>query len=135
STVPPGVAVVTNLAATQILATSAALNGQVLFTGGDTPSVVIDYGTSDGGTNAASWSNSISLGVKSGAFSAVVSGLATNTTYYFTAFASNSFGVAAAAPSKNFTTLAADPVATKIQMLTYHYDNSRQGANTNEPLR
>ena len=134
STLPPTNAVVTNLLATQIFATSATLNGQVLSTGGQLPSVWIGYGTNDGGTNILSWSNNIALGPKSSTFSSLAAGLATNKTYYFNSFASNSAGIAAASPSFSFTTLAANPSATRVAMVTYHNDNSRQGQNTNETL-
>ena len=135
STLPPTIAVVTNLPATQIFATSASLKGQVLSTGGQSPNVWIAYGANDGGTNINAWSNSISLGVKNnGAFSALAAGLATNTTYFFNAFASNSAGITGASPSSSFTTLAANPSATRVAMVTYHNDNSRQGQNTNETL-
>lgn len=125
---------ITNLPASQVLATSANLNGQVISPGISTPSVVVYYGTNDGGANAAAWSNSVSLGPTTGGFSAPISGLATNTTYYFTAFATNSAGFTWATPSKSFTTLTADPFLTPLSVLTYHYDNTRQGANTNETL-
>jgi hypothetical protein len=59
-----------------------------------------------------------------------VAGLTANTTYYFTTAASNSAAVAWGAPSLSFTTL--NP--TRIPVLTYHYDNTRQGQNTNETL-
>ena len=51
-----------------------------------------------------------------------------NTTYYYTAAATNLAGVAWAAPSQSFTTPALQPV------YTYHYDNTRQGADTNEMI-
>jgi uncharacterized repeat protein (TIGR03806 family) len=126
--------VITNLPASQVLSTSANLNGQIISSGVSTPSVTLYYGTSDGGTNAVAWSNNVSLGPTTGSFGVPVSGLATNTVYYFTAFASNSAGGVWATPSKTFTTLAANPTAARVQVLTYHYDNTRQGANTNETL-
>ena len=97
-----------------------------------TPFVTLFYGTTDGITNAASWANSVSLGQTNGNFSAKLAGLTTNTTYYFTAFASNSAGVSWAQPSLTFTTLSANPTVTPMSVLTYHYDNTRQAANTNE---
>ena len=126
--------VVANLPATQIFATSATLNGQVLFSGAQAPDVWIYYGPNDGGMNAAAWSNSIAFGVESNLFSSVAAGLATNTTYYFTALASNSYGVSWVSPSQSFQTLAVNPFVSRVQMLTYHYDNTRQGQNTNETL-
>lgn len=121
---------VTNLPATAISATFALLNGQVLSTGNESPTARIYYGPTDGGTSPAAWSNQISLGVQAGVFNAQVAGLAANATYYFTTSVSNSAGLAWGGPSKSFTTLP----LTGVQILTYHYDNARQGANTNETL-
>jgi hypothetical protein len=123
-------AAVTNLSPTGIAAVTATLNGQVLTTGNQAPTVFVYYGTTDGGTNPAAWTNQASIGTQSGAFSASVAGLTANTTYYFTTAASNSAAVAWGAPSLSFTTL--NP--TRIPVLTYHYDNTRQGQNTNETL-
>ncbi len=126
--------VVVNQAASPVLATSATLNGQIINPGISTPFVTIYYGTADGRTNAASWAQSISIGQTNGNFSATVTGLTKNTTYYFTAFATNSAGGTWAQPSASFTTLVADPFVTPVSVLTYHYDNTRQGENTNETL-
>jgi len=95
-----------------------------------TPAARFYYGATDGGTNPAAWSNQISLGAQAGTFSSQIAGLAAGTTYYFTAFVSNSAGFAWGGPSKSFTTLT----VTRVPVLTYHYDNTRQGANTNETL-
>ncbi|MBC8097382.1 MAG: chitobiase/beta-hexosaminidase C-terminal domain-containing protein, partial [Akkermansiaceae bacterium] len=121
---------VTNLPATFIGAALATLNGQVLNTGNEWPTVRVYYGTNDGGTNPAAWTNRISIGAQSGVFNAQVAGLASNTTYFFTTSVSNSAGFAWGGPSKSFTTLS----VTRIPVLTFHYDNTRQGANTNETL-
>lgn len=126
--------VVANLPASPILASSATLNGQVISPGISTPFVTLYYGTVDGNTNAASWAHSILIGQTNGTFSASVTGLATNTTYYFTVFATNTGGSGWAQPSLNFTTLTKDPYVTPVSVLTYHYDNSRQGQNTNETM-
>jgi uncharacterized repeat protein (TIGR03806 family) len=135
SNIPPSLAVVTNLPASGIQPNAAVLNGRVVSTGGSSPEVTVFYGTSNGGTNPASWTYSVALGTNQvGTFAALASGLATNTTYYFTASASNSAGVSWAAPSLSFTTLTSNPQATRVSVLTYHYDNTRQGQNTNETL-
>ncbi len=126
--------IVVNLPASPVLATSATLNGQIVSPGISTPFVTIYYGTTDGLTDAASWAHSVSIGQTNGTFSTMVAGLTTNTTYYFTALASNNAGTTWAQPSASFTTLASSPFLTLVSVLTYHYDNSRQGQNTNETL-
>ena len=128
---PSQTAVITNLAATSVQGNSAILNGQVLSTGSQTPAVTLYYGPSDGGTNAGSWANSVYLGSQGSAYSYAISGLATNTIYYFSASASNNSGNSWASPSLAFSTL---PTGNAISMLTFHYDNSRLGANTNETI-
>jgi hypothetical protein len=124
--------IVANLPASPVLATSATLNGQIVSPGTSTPFVTIYYGTTDGQTNAAAWAHSASIGQTNGNFSTTVAGLTTNTTYYFTAFATNTAGATWAQPSASFTTLASGPFVTPVSVLTYHYDNSRQGQNINE---
>src|SRR6185437_7724717 len=110
---------------------SAILNGQVVSIGSHTPAVTLYYGPSEGGTNASAWANSVYLGQEGGSYSYAISGLTTNTAYYFTAAAVNDSGTAWAAPSFSFATL---PTGSAISVLTYHYDNSRDGANTNETV-
>ena len=130
---PPVLPVVTNLPTANVQATSAQLSGQILSTGGggETPTVILYYGTADGGSNPAAWANNIYVGSQTGQFTATLLGLAKNTTYYFTAAAANSAGTGWATPSKSFTTLALQKL---VPALTYHYDNTRQGANTNETI-
>jgi uncharacterized repeat protein (TIGR03806 family) len=133
-TLPVSLAQVTNAPATAIGATIATVNGQVLSTGGQPTTVILYYGLSNGGTNPASWGHGISLGQQSGLFAQTLSGLSSNATYFFTAEATNSLGVSWAAPSLSFSTGSTNPVSTGVSVLTYHNDNTRQGANSNETV-
>jgi uncharacterized repeat protein (TIGR03806 family) len=128
---PATFASITNFPASNVQGSTAFISGQVLSTGGggETPVVTIYYGPTNGGNSVAGWANSIYLGPQSGSFSVTLTGLTTNTLYYFTAAADNSAGTAWANPPLSFTTPSASPL---ISSLTYHYDNTRQGANTNE---
>ena len=127
STVNVTLPVLTNAPAANVQATSAALGGQVVSVGGSTPNVTLYYGPADGGNNPAAWANNVTFGAQSGNFSITVLGLATNTTYYFTSTGTNAAGGVWAAPSRSFTTLAS---LTQLPVLTFHYDNTRAGANT-----
>jgi uncharacterized repeat protein (TIGR03806 family) len=127
----PGASVI-NLPAANVTATSATLAADILSSYGGTPLLTIFCGTNDGGTNVAGWESSISLGLENGFAAVTVPSLVSNTTYYFTAQASNSLGVAWGVPSLSFTTLESNPVSSVVSMLTYHNDNARDGVNSNE---
>jgi len=131
TTAPATLPVITNLPASNIQGSSAVLSGQILDSGGggETPAVTIYYGTSDGGTSPAAWANNIYLGPQAGDFGVTITGLTTNTLYYFRSAAANSAGTAWASFSGSFTTPNASAL---VSALTWHYDNTRQGANTNE---
>ena len=79
---------------TGITGITANLRGEVTDTGFDPPAVTIHYGTSDAGTNAGAWQNSVALGIDSGNFSAFVNGLTPETAYFFRASATNAAGTA-----------------------------------------
>ena len=90
-----------------ITLTSALLGGTLTATGATPAKVSVFWGLSDEGTNASSWSNAVFLGTRSaGAFATNITGLASNTTYYYRCYASNSCGIAWAASTTNFTTMA-----------------------------
>ena len=134
TTVVPTAPVVANLPATGIGGTFATLSAQLLTNGDSPTTVLIYYGPTDGGTNAAAWSNSVNLGLAGGPVGQEVGQLTANATYFFTAEATNAAGAAWATPALSFTTLASNPVSTLTAVLTYHNDNTRWGVNSNESI-
>lgn len=102
--------VVSTRAASGIGTTTATLNGNLASTGGSTTNVIIYHGPADGGTNPTAWAGSLNLGARStGNFSGAISGLASGTTRYCRAFASNSTGSTWAAETVGFITDTAAP--------------------------
>ncbi|MHA1129047.1 MAG: Calx-beta domain-containing protein, partial [Alphaproteobacteria bacterium] len=99
-----------NTPATSIAATSATLNGT--FTYGDTGTVSIFWGTTDGTNVQGSWGNTNAFGVLSeGALSTNITGLLANQTYYYRCYVTNAAGEDWAEPTTNFTT---DPPTLSI---------------------
>ncbi|MFC1452883.1 DUF2341 domain-containing protein [Verrucomicrobiota bacterium] len=91
--------------ASNVTATSATLNGSI--SGGGDVQVRVCWGTADGGTNIATWSDSVSLGVPAdGLFSADVEGLTPGTEYYYRCLATGSGREYWANSSAGFTTRA-----------------------------
>ncbi|MGJ8697928.1 MAG: lamin tail domain-containing protein [Verrucomicrobiaceae bacterium] len=84
--------------------TSAIVNGEVTDTGNDAPEITIFYGTSDAGTNAASWQNSVAIGPKSSTFSASLLNLTPSTTYFYRVRGINSVATAWSASAETFST-------------------------------
>lgn len=130
STPIPVPATLSNASASSVTLNMATLGGEVLDTGGDAPNVTLFYGATDGGSNAANWARNIPLGVCTGAFNTSVSGLSSNTTYYFTLRGENLGGTSWATPSQSFTTLA--DVPPPVAVLNQHNNHSGTGANLNE---
>ncbi len=130
---PPQLPGVVNLAALGVQPNTATVAGRITSTGGggEIPTAFVYYGIADGGTSANAWTFSQSAGPQSTNFVADLTGLTPNTTYFFTVAASNSAGIVWASPSLSFTTPLAPPA---VPVLTYHYDNTRQGANLSENL-
>jgi hypothetical protein len=97
-----------NTAASDLMPTSATLNGLVSGTG-ETFSVTVYWGTSDQGTDAGSWDERMPLGQAIDPLAQPVfhplAGLETNTLYYYTFRATNATTDLWATPSEPFTTL------------------------------
>jgi hypothetical protein len=93
-----------NLPAAGVGTRAATVSGSVLSTGGDAPEIVVYYGPTNGGTNAAGWAQWVWLGSQSGNFALTLTGLTPNTAYYFACAAVNAAGTSWGAPSQNFTT-------------------------------
>lgn len=88
---------------------TALLNGRVISAGNDAPVVTIYWGTIDGGTNAAAWQSSASLGVQTGAFGQLVPNLSPDTVYFHRAAAANAAGTTWTA-SLSFRTTIKPPI-------------------------
>lgn len=94
--------------ASRISAVSATLRGAVTNTGGENPQVYVFWGDADGGDNTSAWQYCQSLGLLGvGEFSADVAPPASNMTYYYRCFVTNSGGGAWADFAENF--VADDP--------------------------
>jgi hypothetical protein len=85
--------------------TMAKLNGEIISTGGEDPTIHIYWGDNDGGTNPANWDNDVNLGIKTvGTFSTDLTGLASNTRYYYRCYAINSKKSCWASNTQSFIT-------------------------------
>jgi hypothetical protein len=109
---------VTNLAV-QARRTWARLSGQVLATGGETPTCRFAWWQ-----NGSATTNTVSMGTQSGVFSTELPTLAPGTTYGCLVTASNGAGTATSEPG-SFTTLGSGPIAW------YAATNGTDGAWTN----
>lgn len=115
--------VVQNGSPTEINAFSARLHGQLPSTGNAPTEITIFYGPADGGTNPAAWAWSVDLGLQTGAFSTLVTNLATQTPYFFRARATNSAGSAWASSSATFTTGSFTPATVYLNEFVAATDN------------
>ncbi|MFC1462658.1 FG-GAP-like repeat-containing protein [Verrucomicrobiota bacterium] len=92
--------------ATGVTTNFATLHGSAVDTAGSNAYVRIYWGPTDGGTNAAAWTNTpLEFGIlSSGAFSTNLVGLTNQTVFYYRCWASNDLGVAWAPSSTVFAT-------------------------------
>ncbi len=132
---PTGVAGISNSDATLITTSAATLNGEVLDIGDAAPTITIRWGDEDGGSNPGAWDHTETLpGTQSiGAFSVSTStALAPNTTYFFTAFASNSAGDSVASSSLSFITPPAPPAVNNIAATNIAADSVSIGGSVTD---
>ena len=112
-TTPDGSPVITNAPATAVGTTNATANAELLDRHGVTTAVQVYWGTTDGGTNAAAWEDSGTLGAPTeGPLSMVLTGLNPGTAYYYRFFATNTVGSAWGAPTITFTTVGDGPIVS-----------------------
>ena len=96
------------LPASNLLNTSARLNGEVLSTGGENPGVHFVWGPTDGGTTVGNWYREVVLGpTPKGPVHVDLPGLTAETPYYYRLFVVNSAGTTWAPQTVSFTTAAA----------------------------
>ena len=98
---------VENLAASNIMGTSATIGATVNSTGGEIPTLVIHYGDNNAGTG--NWDSQLDLGLQTGSDSGIISGLTPGTTYFFRAAATNSAGTSWAPSTATFSTTEVNP--------------------------
>jgi len=99
---------VVNSAATNVASDSARLNGEVTYTGGEDPNVIIYWGDNDGVTTPENWDNTEHLGPQNSTFYKDISSLDPGTQYFFRCYATNSAGSDWADSTENFTTTSPD---------------------------
>ena len=119
---------VTISSATGITATGATVHGEVTDPGAATPAVTLFYGLTNGGTDPGGWDSSISIGNQGGGFSANLSGLLANRTYFFTARATNGSGTDWASPVLDFTTPSAQPSVINLAATEVFASSATVGA-------
>ena len=96
--------------ASNLSMTTADLGYSVSDDGGESPTVTLYYGETDGGSTPANWTNGLVLGAQSaGAYSLSISGLTEGTGYYFTIEASNTAGSVWGSSSSFATTADTSP--------------------------
>lgn len=131
---------VSNDGATNITAGSADLQGYLHHADGVSTYAWVFYGQADGGSTATNWPYTNYLGsVSEGPLTAAVGSLASNATYYYRYFASNTVRSAWSAPSCKFftgqlTVLATDPDASEAGPDSGTFTVSRPASMTGDVM-
>jgi len=122
--VPPVAPTVVNIPTTTDNTTSAILRGEVTDEGNESPTVIVYYGTTDGGEVAGAWENSVDIGRRAGVFGVNVGDLERDTTYFYRAFATNSAGNDWADSSESVTTASIVSIDAQLSsnFFAYRYE-------------
>lgn len=127
-----GLATVTSSAASSVTSTGALISGNVTADGGSTVTsrgICYSYRTVNPTLDNPNLVSSISSGSGTGSFTASISGLLANTTYTYSAYATNSAGTAYSTP-QSFTTPATTTTYTLGQSygggIIFYLDNTGQ---------
>ena len=130
---------INNLAATNVTGTTATLKGYLSSTGMSATAVSVYWGTNDGGTVASNWAFSTNTlwpaPQNPGPLTLDITGLTSNTLYYYCYDATNTQGETWASPSQPFITgevtiQATDASASESGADTGTITNSRPASNT-----
>ncbi|MEI8164796.1 MAG: glycine-rich domain-containing protein [Chloroflexales bacterium] len=127
-----GYPTVTTVGATNVLDTSAWLNGNLVSTGAAPVTLRAYWATNDVGPNTAGWlgTNEFTTPVDLGTNTCRITNLAVSTTYYYRFYATNSYGQSWG-PATNFTTYAPPSVttlaATNVQATTAYLNGNLGG--------
>lgn len=118
--------------ATNVMATSAWLNGMLLYAGSAPASVYVYWGQTDGGTNRAGWTNELAFGTctEGQMLTTNLTGLAESATYFYRFCATNTAGEEGwADTSASFSTPSAPAVNTGIGAAPVSYANVTLNGN------
>ena len=127
--------------ATNVTLNSAWLNGTLISTGNAPATVFVYWGTNDGGQTVSSWANTnLFAGYPvPGPLTTNLTGLSSNTTYFYSFYATNSFGTNWASPSSAFflgqiSLVATTPNAAELGPVPGAFTVSRPALATNGNL-
>ena len=115
--------------ATQVTPSSASLNGTLRIIGGVPATVFVYWGTTDGVTNASAWghTNVFAGNPAIGALTTNVTGLSSNTPYFYRYCATNASGVSWAPSSSQFTPGVVWPLVSLVGQWAFDSTNDSTG--------
>jgi hypothetical protein len=127
-TAPATPPIISNRVAGAVTPSAATLNGALTSVGGTPATVCVFWGLSDAGTNRAAWANTNTFALGQWGDLSLpatnIDGLAANTTYYYTFYATNDAADAWAIPSQSFIS---GPVTMQALSAAFGASNSLPG--------